>query len=50
MLIHRKEENQMQRKRFYEEMAREWSTTNRNELVLSLGDFNGHVGKCAESF
>ena len=28
--------------RFYEEMAREWSVANENELVL--GDFNGHVG------
>ena len=34
--------------RFYEEMAREWSVANENELVL--GDFNGHVGKCAEGF
>ena len=23
---------------------------NANELVLGLGDFNGHVGKCAEGF
>ena len=36
--------------RFYEEMAREWSVANENELVLGLGDFNGHVGKCAEGF
>ena len=31
-------------------MAREWSLANRNKLVLSLGDFNGHVGKWAEGF
>ena len=36
--------------RFYEEMAREWSMANANELVLGLLDFNGHVGKCAEEF
>ena len=36
--------------RFYEEMAREWSMGNAHELVLGLGDFNGHVGKCAEGF
>ena len=36
--------------RFYEEVAREWSMTNANELVLGLGDFNCHVGKCAEGF
>ena len=35
-------------KRFYEEMAREWSMANTIELVLELGDFNGHVGKCAK--
>ena len=35
---------------FYEEMAREWSVANGNELVLGLGDFNGNVGKCAEGF
>ena len=38
------------KERFYEEMAREWSVTNENELVLGLEDFNGHVGKCAEGF
>ena len=36
--------------RFYEGMAREWSMGNANELVLGLGYFNGHVGKCAEGF
>ena len=36
--------------RFYQEMAREWSVANENELVLGLGDFNGHVGKCVEGF
>ena len=35
---------------FYEEMAREWSMANANEMVLGLGDFNGQVGKCAEGF
>ena len=38
------------KERFYEEMAREWSVANENELVLGLGDFNGHVGKSAEGF
>ena len=36
--------------RFYEEMTREWSVANENDLVLGLGDFNDHVGKCAEGF
>ena len=39
-----------EKERFYEEMVREWSVANENELVLGLGDFNGHVGKCAEGF
>ena len=38
------------KERFYEEMAREWSVANENELVLGLGDFNDHVGKSAEGF
>ena len=38
------------KERFYEEMARERSMGNTNELMLGLGDFNGHVGKCAEYF
>ena len=36
-----------EKERFYEEMAREWSMANANELVLGWGDFNGYVGKCA---
>ena len=39
-----------EKERFYEEMARGWSMGNANELMLGLGDFNGHVGKCAEGF
>ena len=39
-----------EKERFYKEMTREWSVANENELVLGLGDFNGHVGKCAEGF
>ena len=34
----------------YEEMVCEWSMANANEMVLGLGNFNGHVGKCAEGF
>ena len=33
------------KERFYEDVVREWSMANANELVLGLGDFNGHVGK-----
>ena len=39
-----------EKERFYEEMAREWSMANANEMALGLRGFNGHVGKCAEGF
>ena len=39
-----------EKERLYEEMAREWSVANENKLVLGLGDFNGHFGKCADGF
>ena len=49
--MHNNEKTQMLRMRdFFEEMAREWSMANANELALELRDFNGHVGKCAEGF
>ena len=36
--------------RFYDEMGNEWDLESCCEIIVSLGDFNGHVGKCAESF
>ena len=36
--------------RFYDKMASEWDVESSGEIFLSLGDFNGYVGKCAESF
>ena len=36
--------------RFYDEMASECHLGSSNEIIVSLGDFNGHVGKCAEGF
>ena len=39
-----------EKERFYEEMAREWSMANANEMILGLGDFNGHERKCAKGF
>ena len=36
--------------RFYNEMANEWDFGSSSEIILSLGDFNGHVGKYAENF
>ena len=35
---------------FYDKMASEWDLGSSSEIIVSLGDFNGHVGKCAEGF
>ena len=34
--------------RFYDEMASEWDFRSSSKIIVSLGDFSGHVGKCAE--
>ena len=44
------EKSDAEEETFYEKMVREWSMANASELVLALGDFNGHVGKCAEGY
>ena len=31
-------------------MGSEWDLGSCSEIIVSLGDFNGHVGKCAEGF
>ena len=36
--------------RFYDEMASQWDLESFSEITVSLGNFSGHVGKCAESF
>ena len=36
--------------RFYDEMGSEWDLGSSREVIVSLGDFKGHVGKCAEGF
>ena len=35
---------------FYDEMGSEWDLGSSSEIIVSLGDFNGHLGKCAEGF
>ena len=49
MLMHHKWKY-AEKERLCEEMAREWSMGNANELVFGLRDFNGYVGKCAQGF
>ena len=36
--------------RFYNEMASEWDLGSSSKVIVSLVDFNEHVGKCAEGF
>ena len=38
------------KEKFYDELAEEWEVSKENELVLGLGDFNGHVGKSSQGF
>ena len=35
---------------FYNDMASEWNLKNPGEVVLGLGDCNGHVGRWIDSF
>ena len=35
---------------FCDEMASEWDFGSSIKIIVSSGNFNGHVGKCAESF
>ena len=35
---------------FYDEMGSKWDLGGSSEIIVFLGDFNGHVGKCAEGF
>ena len=39
-----------EKQKFYDEMARVWDLKNSSDMVLGLGDFNGHVGKKSEGF
>ena len=36
--------------RFCDKMASEWDLGSSCEIIVSLGDFDGHVDKCAEGF
>ena len=37
-----------EKERFYDDLRREWDLHNMGELVLGMGDLNGHVGKWTE--
>ena len=40
----------VEKEQFYDDMASEWDLRSKDELVLGLGDFNGHVGRLIEGF
>ena len=35
---------------FYDDLRSEWDLHSKGELVLGMGDFNGHVGKRIECY
>ena len=35
---------------FYDKMGSEWGLESSSEIMVSLGDFNGYMGKCAQGF
>ena len=35
---------------YHDETGSEWDLGSSSEIIVSLGDFNGQVGKCAERF
>ena len=38
------------KERFYDDLRNEWDLHSMGELVLGMGDFNGHVGKRIEGY
>ena len=39
-----------EKKHFYDDLRSEWDLHSVGELVLGMGDFNGHVGKHSEGY
>ena len=39
-----------EKERFYDDLRSEWDLHSKGELVLGMGDFNGHVGKRIEGY
>ena len=42
--------SECEKDQFYDDMASEWDSQSSDEVVLGLGDFNGHVGRFIDSF
>ena len=43
-------ENQQKKKISYEDLSREWTTHHTSDLIIRMGDFNGHVGENIDVF
>ena len=39
-----------EKERFYDDLRSKWDLHSMGELVLDMGDFNGHVGKRIEDY
>ena len=39
-----------EKEHFYDDLRSEWDLHRMGELVLGMGDFNGHVGKWIEGY
>ena len=46
----RKEDNPCKQKNLYEDLSREWATHHTSELIIRIGDPNGHVGMIIVGF
>ena len=44
-MLHKVENRWKNKKIFYEDVSREWTTHHTSELIIGMGDFNGHIGK-----
>ena len=42
--------SECEKNQFCNDMANEWNLLSPGEVVLGLGDFNGHVGRFIDSF
>ena len=42
--------SECEKDQFYNDMASDWDLQNPGEVILGLGDFNGHVGRWIDGF
>ena len=49
-MVHRVAERLQRKSIFYDDLRSDWDLHSVGELVLGMGDFNGHVGKQSEGY